>query len=96
MVKIDLAKVMGTTKDEQSLSLLLGIWQSCNTRPSRRTLWVFAALAVVLQGLLVFKWYFYDQDAIIIPSYDIDETVGLVTAVSHDMSHSPCSCETLC
>lgn len=86
MAKIDLTKVMGGNQEEKS-SLLSGVWQSRNSRPSRKTLWGVAALAVVLQGLLVFKWFFYDQEIIVTPPYDVDETVGLVTAVSKTLSH---------
>jgi hypothetical protein len=95
-VKIDLAKVMDNTDNEQSTSLLSGIWHSRNSRPSRKTLWWFAALAVVLQSLLIFKWYFYDQDIVQGPSYDVNETVELITAVSliYPMSFPLCARET--
>lgn len=82
--KNDLAKLMGGNQEEKA-SLLSGIWQSRKLRPSRRTIWGFAALAVVLQGLLMFKWFFYDQEIIVTLPYDVEETVGLVTVVSQDI-----------
>lgn len=82
MVMINLAKVVNANEDEEKRSLLSNAWQSTKARPSRKTLLSFAALVIVLQGLLVFKWYFYDQEVISTPPYDVQETVGLVTAVS--------------
>lgn len=74
---------MGNTEDTRIASLLSGIWPGRNSRPSRKTIWVFAALAVVLQGLLLTKWFFYDEDTVKGPSYDIEEIVELVTAVGY-------------
>lgn len=82
MVTINLAKVIGANEDEEKGSLLSSAWESTKSRPSRKTLFSFAALVIVLQGLLVGKWYFYDQEVVVTPPYDVKETVGLVTAVS--------------
>lgn len=80
MVTINLAKVVGANEEEEKGSLLSNAWQSTKSRPSRRTLFSLAALVIVLQGLLVFKWYFYDEEVVVTPLYDVKETVGLVTA----------------
>ncbi|KUJ18856.1 uncharacterized protein LY89DRAFT_506284 [Mollisia scopiformis] len=80
MARIDLARVMGHNGDEEKGSMLSGVRQSCTSRPSRKTLWTFAAMVVVLQGLLVLKWFFYDQEVVVTPPYDVNETVGLVAA----------------
>ncbi|KAH7327252.1 hypothetical protein BKA65DRAFT_480969 [Rhexocercosporidium sp. MPI-PUGE-AT-0058] len=86
MIRIDLEKVVGAKDYQASNSLLTARtsfwnpWKSRNTRPSKTTVWRSVGLAVFLQGLVCWKLFFRSEPVYIGPTYNVTETVGLVTA----------------